>query len=93
MSDNRIEKNVTDYMISESNSSPMAIKAAENIMECKGDLAIINRSYRIAYLYYVLVINSQEDVKNSLLNIIQSMGEYLVHEDDSIRAKGIYSLL
>jgi hypothetical protein len=34
MSDQRIEKHVTDYMISENESSPNAIKAAENIMEC-----------------------------------------------------------
>lgn len=35
MSNSIIEKNVTDYMISENETSSNAIKAAENIMNCK----------------------------------------------------------
>ncbi|KAI8092106.1 Dos2-interacting transcription regulator of RNA-Pol-II-domain-containing protein [Thamnidium elegans] len=65
MSSSSIEKNVTDYMISD-NESSNAIKAVENIMD---------------------LINDQPDVKTNLLNLIQSMGEYLVNEDDTIRSK------
>lgn len=38
---------------------------------------------------FVPVVN-EEDVKSNLLTLIQSLGEYLTHEDDSIRAKGNY---
>lgn len=85
MSNSIIEKNVTDYMISD-NESSNAIKAVENIMDCK--LRVFVFCYPIINLDYI-VINNQPDVKTNLLNLIQSMGEYLVNEDDTIRSKCI----
>ncbi|KAG2213941.1 hypothetical protein INT47_001210 [Mucor saturninus] len=65
MSDNNLGKHVTDYMISENESSSNAKKSAESVME------LVNTG----------------DVKTNLISLIQSMGEYLVHNDSNIRSK------
>lgn len=88
-----LEKYVTEFMISKNDSSESAVESAENIISCK--LIYTSGDVSTALNMYTLVINNdnqQKDVKTNLLNLIQCLGQYLVHEDDTIRAKGKYQL-
>ncbi|KAG1122723.1 hypothetical protein G6F42_011215 [Rhizopus arrhizus] len=46
-----------------------------------------NDSFSSGVAKSIVEIVNEEDVKSNLLTLIQSLGEYLTHEDDSIRAK------
>ncbi|KAL9549495.1 hypothetical protein MBANPS3_005181 [Mucor bainieri] len=46
-----------------------------------------NDSFSSSAAKRIVEIVNEEDVKSNLLLLIQSLGEYLTHEDDSIRAK------
>ncbi|CAO3632451.1 unnamed protein product [Mucor fragilis] len=46
-----------------------------------------NDSFSSGVAKRIVEIVNEEDVKSNLLSLIQSLGEYLMHEDDSIRAK------
>lgn len=78
-----MEKYVTEFMITENNDS-FSTGVVKNIVESEMEYGIHWQKFLI---FYFLVVNNQ-DVKSNLLFLIQSLGEYLTHEDDSIRSKG-----
>lgn len=81
-----IEREVTNYMISTGTTSPESIQCAENIVNGKWQTMGFLKGNNKATLYF-LAVNSNS-VQANLLQLIQSMGEYLTNDDDHVRAKG-----
>jgi hypothetical protein len=78
-----MEKYVTEFMITENDDS-FSTGVVKNIVESEMGYG----NYSQKFLIFCFIVVNNQDVKSNLLFLIQSLGEYLTHEDDSIRSKG-----
>ena len=80
-----LEKEVTNYMITTDSASAEAIEASKRLVSSMPSV-----SQPISACWHVLlhIVVNEGSVQDNLLRLIQTLGEYLVNDDEFVRAKG-----
>lgn len=80
-----LEKEVTNYMITTDSASAEAIEASKCLVSSM-KYTYIPTNFHVLIVFFVVV--NEGSVQDNLLRLIQTLGEYLINDDEFVRAKG-----